>query len=773
MASEEQKDGGVTTKHSVINSTFPVLLPKDPALFMPEAEFQEFVKKIVTNAHNPSFDALQEEVDIIDDRGTLPESTTDAGSRPKRRATSGAKNDRLQKSAFIDGLHKHAAHIRTTEDLAAENKTLTENADVTNISAGNHLVDLFYDLTENVARDKLEGLLENAWKEDALMTLKIIFNTRSIHLGKSDKHAAYKAFGWLAEKHPLTLLTSLKWLVRPVIQKKISKPDAKEGEKTESQVKIEDADDFVMIDADETDTSNTGLDKTHDVRFGVSHGYWKDILNILVFAAHNELKVTGKHKSLLNQRPDKTAAGKRKREWDPVKSKELRREKTKKQNECKKSDLKKLSLAAKWVPSFSEFHDKHTFVLSSIAEILFPNAEEICPDAGDRELYLRWAREAYRKTIGSPLRKALNIVERDITAKSDNPNIFAEDINYEKVPSLAMDRYTKLFIKKDFAGFSEYAKKVASGSANISGATLLPSTLIQKALKAGAVRTYINTRKNFNAIKASAEANVFRQVLDGQWKTLVQRVRESGIMESSIAVCDVSDSMKSPTFPDGTTPMHSSIGLSLLVAEVTAPPFGSSFITFSRSPTVVSLGGQQDTRGLIEKVTYMKNASWGYNTNFTAVFENLILPMAIKHNLKPEDMVKQVFVFSDMQFDHANGSTEHWTSAFERIKANFAAAGYEMPKLIFWNLAGHRTDKPVTMEDQSTALVSGYSQGMLKTFLEGGGFEDTEEEEEVEVQAVKGENGMEESVVKKKMDPLTLVRKAVSHAAYQMLEVVD
>jgi hypothetical protein len=70
------------------------------------------------------------------------------------------------------------------------------------------------------------------------------------------------------------------------------------------------------------------------------------------------------------------------------------------------------------------------------------------------------------------------------------------------------------------------------------------------------------------------------------------------------------------------------------------------------------------------------------------------------------------------------------------------------------------------------ALVSGYSQGMLKVFLDGGGFEE-EGEEEVEEEEVVGEYGMTEIRVKKKIDPMTLVTKAVSHNAYKMLEVVD
>jgi hypothetical protein len=164
----------------------------------------------------------------------------------------------------------------------------------------------------------------------------------------------------------------------------------------------------------------------------------------------------------------------------------------------------------------------------------------------------------------------------------------------------------------------------------------------------------------------------------------------------------------------------------------------------------------------------MTGTPWGMTTDFEAVFEKVILPMAVENKIKQEDMVKQVFVFSDMQFDIARNTTQRWESSYQRIKARYANAGYEMPRLIFWNLASGKTDKPVDMGDGDTALVSGYSQGMLRAFLEEGVFVD---EESVEME---DEDGVVQvSKVKAKVDPLSVVRKAVGGRAYEMLEVVD
>jgi hypothetical protein len=241
--------------------------------------------------------------------------------------------------------------------------------------------------------------------------------------------------------------------------------------------------------------------------------------------------------------------------------------------------------------------------------------------------------------------------------------------------------------------------------------------------------------------------------------------------------------------------MDSAIGLSLLLAEIVEPPFGGCFITFSGSPHIQMVGGPNDTRTFKEKIQYMEGSDWGMNTDFVAVFEKLILPLAIKHQLKQEDMVKQVFVFSDMEFDAAGNDAPRWSTSYERIKAKFEEAGYEMPKLIFWNLAYGRgysysgwgddeeRPKPVQADEPGTALVSGYSQAQMKMFLDGGNFDELEVEDEVEDEVVKleGEDddeGADEFVdvriaKKQKMDPLLVVKKAISHPAYQMLKVVD
>jgi hypothetical protein len=91
-----------------------------------------------------------------------------------------------------------------------------------------------------------------------------------------------------------------------------------------------------------------------------------------------------------------------------------------------------------------------------------------------------------------------------------------------------------------------------------------------------------------------------------------------------------------------------------------------------------------------------------------------------------------------------------------------------------WDEGGAVDPKPVMAEHTSVAMVSGYSQGMMKAFLDQGLFK--EEEAEVVGTVVEGEDGdelMEVAVKKPKLDPLATVRMALSSKAYAMLKVVD
>ncbi|TGZ84567.1 hypothetical protein EX30DRAFT_337079 [Ascodesmis nigricans] len=774
-----------TKKHSPLDSTHPILVPFAEELFYDVPSFNEYIASLPIPATPRPKKTPEEVAEKLDEMDLVP--------------------------------------------------ACTENNDVTNLTAGEPLVDLFNDLTRNVSSQQLNELLHNAWEKDPLMTLKLIWNARSIHVGKSERMLWYRCMGWLREYHPRTLLANLEWIVRPVIQKKMMKEE-EEGTDVGGE--------SMIVEKKELDDVN---DSTRfDVENGVSHGYYRDLGNLLLIAAHHGLnrecdpeislrkfadaeeKAPESEEQFKNQKPkgqDKKRKRTSVREGKRMRAAFTKEEEEKYQQELEKkkqeqkaksekakaeaselrhkieaekqqniinmftdendafykalhlsvarifgsqikrdieyldsTDFKhhrKISLAAKWAPSLELAVDRSTLLASSIAEILFP-PEKIDMSAEPRELYLKQARQRYRIQI-SKLRAMLDVVERKISAND------LSNINFSKVPSLAMNRYKDLFAKKDEKRFREYLNDVAAGKVKISGAVMLPSTLV------AAVRAL-----NSNP---SPVAKLSQQVADGQWNTLVQRIRDSGTFDNCIAVCDVSGSM-CVQVGDKTTAMDSAIGLSLIIASVAKEPFNNRFITFSSRPAFVSIDPAQP---FSTQVLHMERADWEMNTNFLAVFKDLLLPTAITHKVPPENMIKRIFVFSDMEFDAAaTGGGDSYKSSFDVIKEKYAQAGYEVPELVFWNLAGVRgygdytQKKPVTVDDVGTCLVSGYSQAMLKVFMDNGGFEDAEDEEEL-MEVEMGEDGevVEKKKEKKKIDPLAIVKKATDAPCYEMLRVVD
>ncbi|KAI1845748.1 hypothetical protein JX265_000073 [Neoarthrinium moseri] len=805
-----------SSPHSSLNSSFPVWMPELPELGLQKSLFKSYICSLVGDRAVESHD--------------LPNAEEPSAPLPTERDETG----KASTAPFMDALLGSKLAVPTFDER--DSKMLTENGDVAYSTSGDVLVDLFYELETLVSTDRLKVTLEAAWNKDPDSTLRLIWNARSIHLGKSDKITFYRAAGWLAQHHPQTFLSNIEWLVRPVIRKKVPTTDsavqsaeaASSSNANISEVcdSMEDFD-IVSVNSNAEDgQSPTKIRKTtvdvdlphFEVKHGVSHGYWKDLLNMLALAANGKLNadLTPNDIHCILNDDACNNKGKSKRDWSQGRKKSLLKQRhdntvTRLQEDSfyraffmavarifadqlaldmscisnSKCENKEVSLCAKWAPTPKHAHDRHTFIASSIAELLFP-FDTVCPesvDPTDRTTYLKYARRAYQCSTLSKLRRHLEVVERPISEEC------FDHIRYDRIPSLAMKQYTSLFIKKDKDGFAKYIEKVASGKSRISGATLLPSTLIHGVRSVGHSNVSGSvgrvTSSRFKAQRDPLTQEILDKTADGQWRTLCQRIRDSGKLESSIAVCDVSGSMLHPKFRDGTCPMDSSIGLSLLMAEITQPPFGGAFITFSDYPQVMHVGGTSDKRSLREKVDYIAQSAWSMSTNFVSVFEDLLLPMAVEHGLKPEDMVKQVFVFSDMQFNQADVGQPYeayrrpqdtascWSSSFERIKKKFQDAGYEMPRLIFWNLAGGRNNrvasKPVTADEENVALVSGYSQGQLKMFLENGQFEDDPDE------VVESEHGDEVIVQKQKnkLDPSAAMRKAISHDAYRILEVID
>ena len=251
------------------------------------------------------------------------------------------------------------------------------------------------------------------------------------------------------------------------------------------------------------------------------------------------------------------------------------------------------------------------------------------------------------------------------------------DIEYDKVPSLAMNRYRNAFFKHDGARMSSFIEDVKSGKAKINASVLFPHQLYQ-AIRGG---------QNADAVEA-------------QWNALPDYMADS--TERILPVCDVSASM------DG-LPMDVSVSLGIYISERNKGIFKDAFITFSQSPQMNYLKG-----GLPERMVQLKSSDWGMNTNLESVF-NLVLNSAVRENIPQTEMPTKILIISDMEFDEACGTGTN----LDAIRSKYQQAGYEMPEIIFWNVNGRLGNSPAKVSDKGIGLVSGFSPSILKSILKG------------------------------------------------------
>ncbi|GFQ03055.1 uncharacterized protein l728 [Phtheirospermum japonicum] len=170
-------------------------------------------------------------------------------------------------------------------------------------------------------------------------------------------------------------------------------------------------------------------------------------------------------------------------------------------------------------------------------------------------------------------------------------------------------------------------------------------------------------------------------------------------------------------------PMEVSVALGVLVSELSGEPWKGKLITFSANPQLQTVGGNS----LKEKTEFVRRMEWGMNTDFQKVFD-LLLQVAVNGKLKPEQMIKRLFVFNDMEFDQASRVSQYyrqkrtWETDYQVIVKKFTEKGYGdcVPEIVFWNLRDSKAT-PVPAKQPGVALVSGYSKNLMTTFLEEGG----------------------------------------------------
>ena len=338
------------------------------------------------------------------------------------------------------------------------------------------------------------------------------------------------------------------------------------------------------------------------------------------------------------------------------------------------------SLLAKWLPSCNA-----------------SSKDTIAKGNRTREAFGLTQKE-YRKAL-STLRKRINVLERLMSAGK------WDEIEFDKIPSKAGLIYKNAFARHDIIK-KKYEAFAKDTNTKVNAAALYPYEVVEKALQC----RYTNMD------------NTDRLMVNKYWENLPNWVKDANF--NGICVCDTSGSMAG-------TPINVAISLSLYCAERAGGPFANHYISFASRPQLVETKGAD----FVDKVHRIYKTNLVDNTNIEAVFD-LLLDTAKWNNCSQDDLPQNILVISDMEFDVAAGSTTRYnfstrryehTSGMTRANAEtvmegvarkWAAAGYKMPHLIYWNVDARQNNIPM-LGNGPISYVSGFSPSIFQTIVTG------------------------------------------------------
>lgn len=294
----------------------------------------------------------------------------------------------------------------------------------------------------------------------------------------------------------------------------------------------------------------------------------------------------------------------------------------------------------------------------------------------------------YRKSLV----EMTKVVEQDMCAKN------WDEINFSHVPSVAHSRYKKAF----FRNTQEYAKYVAEltkdpkdrdVNVKINAGAVFPYDVLK-----GVIGSY---RSNYNKTELDA--------LQAQWDALENFIGDANVLP----LVDVSGSMTclagGSSSKSKTTCLDVAVSLGMYVADKNKGKFKDTFLTFSGSPELLHLKGT-----IVQKVSQMVSSNWGMSTDLVKAMDK-ILKTAVEGGVPQEEMPEMLLIMSDMQF---NQCARFDDSAMKMIARKFEAAGYELPKIVFWNLNA-ADNVPAKYDASGVALVSGFSPAIMAAVLGG------------------------------------------------------
>lgn len=325
--------------------------------------------------------------------------------------------------------------------------------------------------------------------------------------------------------------------------------------------------------------------------------------------------------------------------------------------------------------------------------------------------HFRMTPKQYRKIL-SILRKRINVLECLMSEGK------WDEIEFDKIPSRAGMIYKNAFARHD-------VERMAAGATQSYEDFAKDTT---KKVNAKALYPYECVDAAFKAMHSSMYGYSSRAALDDTQRLMVNKYWDNladyfqNATFNGMAIVDTSGSMCGS---DASAPINVAISLGLYCAEKAKGPFANHFMTFSSNPTFVKTEGVD----FCDKVVRMSHADWGGSTNVEAAFD-LMLKTAVQNHCTQDDLPENLIIISDMEFNDCVTSgpaiNSRWggygntpdETLFETMEKKWAAHGYKMPRLTFWNVQARQNNIPMR-DNGHVTYVSGMSPVIFEQIMKG------------------------------------------------------
>ncbi len=300
-----------------------------------------------------------------------------------------------------------------------------------------------------------------------------------------------------------------------------------------------------------------------------------------------------------------------------------------------------------------------------------------------------------------PLQKFLNLTEADLRkflSKIRKDHIVEHkmctnrwnEVEYEKIPSVAMSRYTNAFGKHDEERFEKFKEDLKTDKKKVHASVLFPHDCI---------RTVLNGDSEIGEAQFNALPNFLKEVKE----------RIIVISDTSGSMCiNVSGSVQA---------IHISQGMALYCSAKIPKnnPFYKKFIGFC------SEGKFKNWNDMTFSQAIQNRSIFDYAVGSTRIDKalDLILDTAKFFNLTNEQIPTTLLIISDMQF-HNDGCQNSDTEVNQALN-KWTKTNYNKPKIVYWNTDGY-AGSPEIANSYNVALVSGFSPAILKAIFSGDDF---------------------------------------------------